>query len=130
MSPPADGSVCWVAWREVPFAHITSPYNMIRLTLLYFLASLMLQIPYCTTCMRCLPVASFNERKNSSVSSDGMAHCSNDCFYCKLLELKDHLQLKQLGHWNYADNKNIIAPSVPFYSLLRETLLLHFPQNT
>lgn len=75
-------------------------------------------------------VASFNERENASVSNDDMARSSNDCFYCKLLELKDHLWLKQSGHWYYADNKSIIAPSVPFYSLLRETLLFHFPPNT
>lgn len=37
---------------------------------------------------------------------------------------------KLLGHWNYADNKSIITPSVPFYSLLRATLLFHFPPNT
>lgn len=87
---------------------------MVRLNLLYFLASIMLQISNCTMCRRYLPVADFNEKKSSSVSSDDMAHCSNDLFYCKLLELKDHLWLKQLGHWNYADNKNVIAPSVPF----------------
>lgn len=103
---------------------------MVRLTLLYFLASVMLQISDCTMCGRCLPVADFNEKKSSSVPSENMAHCSNDLFYCKLLELKDHLWLKLLGHWNYADNKNIIAPSVPFYCLLRETLLFHFPLNT
>lgn len=80
MSPPADDSVCWVAWREVAFACITFSYSMIRLTLLYILASLMLQIPYYTMYVSSLPVASFNERKNSSVSNDDMDHCSNDFF--------------------------------------------------
>lgn len=87
---------------------------MVRLTLLYFLVSIILQISNCTMCGRGLPVANFDEKKSSSVSSDDMAHCSNDLFYCKLLELKDHLSLKELGHWNYADNKNVIVPLVPF----------------
>lgn len=121
MSPPAYGSVCLAAWRDVIFGCITSSDNMVRLTLLYFLASKMLQISNCTMCERCLPVADFNEKKSSSVSSDDMAHCSNDLFYCKLLELKDHLWVKWLGHWNYADNKTL---------LLHRCLLLFVKRNT
>lgn len=94
-----------------PFLLNVSPFLTI---LLYFLTSIMLQISNCTMCWRCLPVANFNEKKSSSVSSDDMAHCNNDLFCCKLLELKDHLWLKQLGRWNYADHKSVIAPLVPF----------------
>lgn len=54
---------------------------MIRSTLLYFLAVLLLWILYCTVYVTCLSEASFNERKNSSASNDDKAHRSNDYFY-------------------------------------------------
>lgn len=73
-------------------------------------------------------VASFNDRKNSPISSDDSARCGNDGFYCHLLELKDHLWLKEVAGTRQTKKALLLHRCI--FTLCSEKHYSDFPPNT